>query len=86
MEHAAELLLKIRVKMGKSSAGNTRTWQVTELGWNILSMDDDLVLNLAEDEQGPSLRVKGGKKGGKWTDRCVIVSCTSAHDDTCCLG
>ena len=35
-----------------------------------IEMEDDLVLNLAADNAGPSsARISHAKKGGKWTDR-----------------
>ena len=35
------------------------------------SMNDTLVLNLAL-EEGPSTRREPTKKGGRWTERCVV--------------
>jgi hypothetical protein len=35
----------------------------------ILDMDDDLVLNLAADDDWAPKRAADAKKGGKWTER-----------------
>ena len=39
----------------------------------VITMDDDLVLNLATDNFVPSSQGSSLKKGGRWTDRCVLL-------------
>jgi hypothetical protein len=34
-------------------------------------MDDDLILNIAQDDR-PATNLGGLKKGGRWTERCLI--------------
>lgn len=38
---------------------------------NFITMDDDLVLNIATEPEIPARKGGFGGKGGRWTERCV---------------
>ena len=38
---------------------------------NFITMDDDLVLNIATEPEIPARKGGSGGKGGRWTERCV---------------